>query len=121
MHPASLSVKLFGAYVSFTGIGLVLAPGLVLSLLGVPPPSDVWIRVLGALAVVLGYYYWACGSAGAIPFIRASVVGRFAFAALGALLRWSATKRSVVADQRERWMSWWRKLSACLRCTVMLF
>jgi len=82
MHPASLSVKVFGAYVSVTGLGLLLAPGLVLSLLGVPAPTEVWIRVLGALAVVLGYYYWICGTAGAVPFIRASVLGRLVFAGL---------------------------------------
>lgn len=82
MHPASLSVKVFGAYVSVTGLGLLLAPGPVLSLLGVPAPTEVWIRVLGALAVVLGYYYWICGTAGAVPFIRASVLGRLVFAGL---------------------------------------
>ena len=38
-------------YVSLTGVGLLLAPALVLSLLGVAAPTDVWIRVVGALAV----------------------------------------------------------------------
>jgi hypothetical protein len=75
-------MKVFGAYVSITGVGLLLAPALVLSLLGIAAPTDVWIRVVGALATVLGSYYWVCGAAGDATFMRVSVFGRFAFAAL---------------------------------------
>lgn len=82
MHPASLSMKVFGAYVSLTGIGLLVAPALVLSLLGIAAPTDVWVRVVGALAAVLGSYYWVCGAAGDVTFMRVSVIGRFVFAAL---------------------------------------
>lgn len=82
MHPASMSVKLFGLYVSLTGVGLLLAPAAVLSLLGIAAPTDVWIRVVGALATVLGSYYWVCGAAGDVHFMRISVIGRFVFAAL---------------------------------------
>ncbi|MCU0922497.1 MAG: hypothetical protein MUF16_19590 [Burkholderiaceae bacterium] len=82
MQPATLSIQVFGAYVVLTGVGLVAAPALVLGLLGLAAPADVWIRVLGALAIVVGYYYWACGAAGAVAFFRASVVGRPLFAVL---------------------------------------
>ncbi len=82
MPPASLSVKVFGAYVSLTGIGLLVAPALVLSLLGITAPTEVWIRVVGALATVLGSYYWVCGAAGDVTFMRVTVFGRFVFAAL---------------------------------------
>ena len=86
MHLASTSIKVFGAYVVLTGLGLVLSPGLVLAPLGIAVPAEVWIRVLGALATVVGYYYWACGSAGDAVFFRASIKGRIGFAALVALL-----------------------------------
>lgn len=86
MHPASRSIKVFGIYVILTGIGLLLAPALVLAPLGVPAPTEIWIRVLGALAVVLGFYYWACGSADAVAFFHASIRGRVLFAALSLLI-----------------------------------
>lgn len=86
MHPASPSIRVFGAYVAVTGIGLLVAPHLVLGTLGIAAPTEVWIRVVGALALVVGYYYWACGTAGAVEFFRASVRGRVLFAALMALL-----------------------------------
>lgn len=82
MQPAATSVKFFGVYVFLTGIGLTLAPNLVLAPLGLPVPTEVWIRVLGVLAIVLGYYYWACGVAGAVAFFRATVRGRMLFAVL---------------------------------------
>lgn len=86
MHPASTSIKYFGLYVGVTGLALVVAPNLVLSTLGVAATGEPWIRVLGALALVVGYYYWACGAAGAVAFFRASVRGRLAFAAVTVLL-----------------------------------
>ena len=86
MHPAANSIRYFGLYVVLTGIGLLLAPGIVLAPLGIAAPTEIWIRVVGALALVLGYYYWVCGMAGAVAFFRATVGGRIAFAALMLLL-----------------------------------
>jgi hypothetical protein len=82
MRSASVSIKVFGVYVLVTGITLLLVPNLLLSVLGIAATSEIWVRVLGAVAVVIGYYYWACGSAQAKAFFRASVTGRFIFAAL---------------------------------------
>ena len=87
MNSASFSMKVFGAYIVLTGAGLLLAPALLLALFGLPAPAEVWVRVLGALAVVVGYYYyWACAAAGATAFIRASVAGRLLFCGLCVLL-----------------------------------
>ena len=82
MRSASASIKVFGAYVALTGIALLVVPNLLLSVLGLAAASEIWVRVLGAVAVVLGYYYWECGAAQAKAFFRASVTGRFVFAAL---------------------------------------
>lgn len=86
MHPASNSIKYFGLYAIATGVGLVFAPGLVLSPLGIAVPTEVWIRLVGALAIPLGYYYWVCGSADIVAFFRASIHGRVVFAATIVLL-----------------------------------
>jgi hypothetical protein len=86
MRSSALSIKAFGVYVILTGIGLVVAPAMLLSLFGFAAPTEIWIRVLGALAVVVGYYYWACGMADAKAFFKASIIGRLLFCALCVLL-----------------------------------
>lgn len=83
MATASFTIKVFGIYVVATGIGLMLAPNLVLAPLGVPEAREVWLRMLGALAIVVGYYYIACAAGNARAFFAASVKGRFLFFALG--------------------------------------
>lgn len=82
MGSSAFTIKAFGVYILLTGWGLLLTPGLILGLFGFAPTTEIWIRVLGALAIVLGYYYWACGAAGAAAFFRATVRGRIAFCVL---------------------------------------
>ena len=83
MHPAAASINYFGVYVIVTGLGLTFVPALVLAPLGIPAPAEVWIRVVGALAIILGYDYRACGQANAVAFFRATIGGRIAFARQG--------------------------------------
>jgi len=80
----------FGCYLVALGIGLVLFPNVLLALFGVPPTTEVWIRVAGMLILILGgldvlasvaelhqYIRWT------VPF-RASVIVFFAaFVLLG--------------------------------------
>ena len=83
MASAAFTVKAFGIYVVATGIGLTLAPNLVLGPLGIPESREVWLRLLGVLATVVGYYYIACASSNVRPFFVATVKGRLLFCALG--------------------------------------
>lgn len=78
---AALSVEVFGLYLMLTGLALLTHPNTLLGLFGIAPATEVWIRVVGALALIVGYYYWACGRAGALVFFRASIVGRLGFCA----------------------------------------
>lgn len=82
MQSSAFTIKAFGIYVVLTGIGLLLTPNTLIGLFGFAPTSEIWIRVLGALAIILGYYYWACGAAGAKAFFRATIPGRVGFGAL---------------------------------------
>jgi hypothetical protein len=82
MQSSALTIKVFGVYVALTGMGLILAPNLILGLFGFAPTDEIWVRVLGSLALVLGFYYWACGTADAKAFFRATIPGRIGFAAL---------------------------------------
>lgn len=82
MQSPAFTIKVFGVYGALTGVGLLLSPNLVLGLFGFAPAVEIWIRVVGALALILGYYYWQCGTAGATAFFRATIPGRIGFCAL---------------------------------------
>lgn len=87
MASAATTIRVFGAYAFLAGAGLLVVPDIALAPLGIAAPKEVWIRVVGALAMVVGYYYWACGRAGAVAYFRASVWGRLGFCGLcGALV-----------------------------------
>ena len=79
MSSSAFSVKVFGVYLVLAGCALLLAPNAFLTMLWVPEAKEVWIRVLGSVVVIVGYYYWACGKNDVKPFFGASVYGRFFF------------------------------------------
>ena len=81
MKSSAFTIKVFGIYVILTGITLLLTPNLLLGMFGFADTTEIWVRVLGALATVVGYYYWAAGAANARAFFEASIVGRMLFCA----------------------------------------
>jgi hypothetical protein len=74
-----LASRVFGAYLAAAGALLLLAPGALLPLLGLPVPEDVWIRVVGLLTAILGLYFLACARPDQRRFFQASVVARLVF------------------------------------------
>lgn len=52
--PAARSVQAFGTYLLLAGGTLLLAPALLLAPVGLPVPNDIWIRMVGLLAICLG-------------------------------------------------------------------
>ncbi len=52
-NAAARSLLAFGVYLALTGALLLLAPALLLAPLALPVPGDVWIRVVGVLALAL--------------------------------------------------------------------
>lgn len=79
VRPA-FTIQAFGAYAIGTGLLLMAVPQLLLVPLGFAPPQELWIRVVGVLALVLGAYYWAMGAANVRAFFRATLWGRPLFA-----------------------------------------
>ena len=73
---ATFSARAFAVYVFAVAAVLVFAPNLLLAAFGVPPTTEVWIRVAGVLACMIGVYAWV----GAVhrPFLQASVYTRAA-------------------------------------------
>ena len=53
-NPAARSLQVFGLYLCVAGTGLLLAPGVLLAPLGLAVPADVWVRMVGILALALG-------------------------------------------------------------------
>lgn len=86
MTSAARSVFVFGVYLGLLGATLMIAPNLLLTIFGFPPPDEPWIRVAGLLAALIGYYYVQCARSGLRRFLELTVGARLAvpvvFAAL---------------------------------------
>jgi hypothetical protein len=76
VSPAALSLRVFGAYVMAMGALLLVAPNAPLTLAGLPPTDEVWIRVLGTVVIVIGWYYIVAGACELRPLYGATAVGR---------------------------------------------
>jgi hypothetical protein len=55
MSNAAKSLLVFGLYLVALGSVLILVPDLVFQLFGLPKTSEVWIRVVGMLLLVLSF------------------------------------------------------------------
>ena len=75
-NPAT-SLKVYGVYVfAFLGLPFLLVPGLILPLVGIPAPTEVWIRVLAMTILFLGFYYYEVGQNQVTIFYKWSVYVR---------------------------------------------
>ena len=74
MSKATFSARAFAVYVFIVSTVLVVAPNALLSLFGIAPTAEVWIRVAGVLAFNIGIYAWV--GARHRPFLEASVYTR---------------------------------------------
>ncbi|MCX6175171.1 MAG: hypothetical protein NTZ27_10495 [Ignavibacteriales bacterium] len=58
MSKAGLSVFVFGLYLVFlVGLGFMIMPHFILSIFGLSAGDDIWIRMVGMLASIIGAYY----------------------------------------------------------------
>jgi len=71
---ATFSARAFAVYVFVMAAVLVCVPNLLLAAFGIPPTAEVWIRVTGVLACMIGVYAWV--GAAHRPFLQASVYTR---------------------------------------------
>ncbi len=53
-NAAARSLQAFGLYLCIAGVGLLLAPALLLAPLGLTVTDDAWVRMVGILALALG-------------------------------------------------------------------
>jgi hypothetical protein len=76
MSRAAISMLSFGIYLFGLGVVLLVAPNALLSLFGLPPTEEVWLRVVGMLVFLLGAYYSLASRHELRPFFRWTVVAR---------------------------------------------
>lgn len=76
MSRAAVSVFVFGIYLLFLGITLIVVPNILLSVFGIPATNEVWLRVVGMLVLLLGYYDIMAARRELTDFFRWSVYAR---------------------------------------------
>ena len=90
MTSAARSVYVFGIYLIVLGGILLGSPNTLLTLFGIPPTTEPWIRIVGMLVMVIGMLDVACARTEQTAFMQATVRTRLfalvtflVFAALG--------------------------------------
>jgi hypothetical protein len=76
MSPAAISVFVFGVYMAGQSALLMIAPNVLLSIVGLPPAQEVWVRVTGIALAVFGYYYIRAALQEIRPFFVLTTQGR---------------------------------------------
>ena len=74
-YPAR-TIAVFAGYLVLLGITLMVTPNLLLTTFGIPPTSEVWIRIVGVLALILAYYYVQAARKEMMDFFRWTVQAR---------------------------------------------
>lgn len=77
LSKAAVSLIAYGIYV-IVGLALpfLFIPGPVLAIAGMAQPTDVWVRVVGMTALILGFYYLQIGRNELTRFMKWSVYTR---------------------------------------------
>ncbi len=90
MRNPALTITVFAIYLVGVGLSFVLVPNLLLPLFGFPTTTEVWVRIVGLLSVILGAYFLYCARHDQRYFFQATVfcrilfsLGLVAFALLG--------------------------------------
>lgn len=78
MSKTARSVFTFGVYLLLTGATLVLVPNLLLRTFTLAETHEVWIRVVGMLVMLIGFYYVQMSRTESTEFFRLSVYTRTA-------------------------------------------
>jgi hypothetical protein len=76
MKAATRTMLVWSGYLVILGATLVIAPNVLLGLFGIPATTEVWIRIVGVLVLILAYYCYAAASIEHEPFYRWSVRAR---------------------------------------------
>ena len=76
MSRGAMSVFVFSIYLYILGAVLVITPFTLLRIFDFPETGDLWIRVVGMLVIMHGFYYSHAARAEFRPFFVWTVIGR---------------------------------------------
>ena len=76
MSRSALSVFVFSIYLYLLGFVLVVTPDFLLRIFKFPDADGLWIRVVGMLVIILGFYYSHVARAEMRPFFVWTVIAR---------------------------------------------
>lgn len=77
MSSSAISMFVFGIYVILLGMSQIFIPNKILPILKLPPTDEPWIRVLGVILAILGFYYMMAAQHEITIFFWATIIGRF--------------------------------------------
>ena len=70
MNQSTISMIVFGAYVSIFGLLFMIMPNPLITLFGFEPVTDIWIRITGLILIIIGYYFFMAVRERAYNFYR---------------------------------------------------
>jgi hypothetical protein len=79
MGKPARSIMVFGIYLTLTGLSLAIIPNIILPLLGLETTTEIWIRVVGLLTLILGGYFLNSVRNNDSIFYRATIYARLVF------------------------------------------
>ena len=76
MSNAAKSILAHGIYLLGLAVVLLTIPNVPLKIVGLPETNEVWIRVVGFLSLVLGYYFVQSARRDETEFFRSTILPR---------------------------------------------
>ncbi|MFK7982985.1 MAG: hypothetical protein AB8G86_23600 [Saprospiraceae bacterium] len=79
MDAAALSIYAFGIYEMIAGLGFLCFPNLILSFFKIEKTVEPWIRMVGILAILIGFYHFKIGQLAIIQLYWVTIYARIGF------------------------------------------
>ena len=76
MSKSARSLFIFSIYLFVLGIILIVIPNVLLNLFTLPETNEVWIRVVGMLVFLVGFYYFRASKSEMKKFFQWTVYAR---------------------------------------------
>jgi hypothetical protein len=76
MSNAAKSIVVHGVYLLIQGVLLLIIPNLPLKIVGLPETQEIWIRIIGMMSLVLGYYFLKAAFKEQTDFFRSTILTR---------------------------------------------
>jgi hypothetical protein len=98
MSKSAKTVQIFSFYLFIVGLELTFIPGFFTKTVQLPEAHEPYIRVVGILAFILGFYYYQSARNDLTPFLKATIGGRLIYfvGAIGLVLTQIAPPAFVV-------------------------